>query len=343
MPETPVARRWASLAALVTAAACLSSCYPSDIPAGTALPIAVDARAIETLGGEPMLADGLRFTGGLELSSSEALFGAFSSIRFLDDARFLGVFDTGYWIAGRIVRDGEGRLSGLAEVTLAALLDADGRESLSKFQVDAESLAIDGQSRAYVGFEQRHRIVPYQPITDLARALPAAPLAAPFDLRRLRSNGGIEALMLAPADGPLSGALVAISEKTRDADGSLIGGILGGPLVGVFGVRPRDGFEVTDGAFLPDGDLLLLERRFTIASGVAVRLRRVEGASLKPGAVLDGEILLHADNRSQIDNMEGMDVLPAEDGSVRLILVSDDNHSILQRTLMLEFRLAATR
>ena len=38
--------------------------------------------------------------------------------------------------------------------------------------------------------------------------------------------------------------------------------------------------------------------------------------------------------------MEGLDVLPEPDGSVRLIVVSDDNHSILQRTLMLEFRLA---
>jgi hypothetical protein len=104
-------------------------------------------------------------------------------------------------------------------------------------------------------------------------------------------------------------------------------------------VRPRDEFEVTDAAFLPDGDLLLLERRFSIATGVGMRLRRIEGESIRPDAVVDGDILFEANYRSQIDNMEGLDAIPEPDGSVRLIVVSDDNHSILQRTLMLEFRL----
>ena len=47
-----------------------------------------------------------------------------------------------------------------------------------------------------------------------------------------------------------------------------------------------------------------------------------------------------ADMRDQIDNMEGLDVWQAEDGSTRLSMVSDDNHSIVQRNLYLEFRLA---
>ena len=99
------------------------------------------------------------------------------------------------------------------------------------------------------------------------------------------------------------------------------------------------GFDVTDGDFLPDGDLLLLERRFTLASGVGLRIRRIDGASLKPGAVVDGEIILEAGMSEEIDNMEGLDVVVGEDGSTRIVLVSDDNHSILQRNLMLEFRL----
>jgi hypothetical protein len=41
----------------------------------------------------------------------------------------------------------------------------------------------------------------------------------------------------------------------------------------------------------------------------------------------------------QIDNMEGLDVVSRPDGDMRVILVSDDNHSILERNLMLEFRL----
>ncbi|MFN3719879.1 MAG: esterase-like activity of phytase family protein [Rhizobium rhizophilum] len=316
----------------------LSSCTPATILPGEMLPIAVESDVITDLGGNPALAPGLTFLGGVELSSPEPLFGAFSSIRFRDEQSFLGVFDTGYWIEGRILRDGDGRLAGLDAVRLAPLLDASGRESRSKFLVDAESLALNGD-RAFVGFEQRHRVVAYAPLADLGKALPSAPLAFPFDLDILHSNGGFESLVVAPKGSPVEGALVAITEKSFDENGNIYAAIVGGPLAGEFRVRPRDDFDITDAAFLPDGDLLLLERRFSIATGVGMRLRRVEGTSILPGAVVDGEILFEANYRSQIDNMEGLDVIPEPDGSVRLIVVSDDNHSILQRTLMLEFRL----
>lgn len=318
----------------------LSSCTPAVIPPGEMLPIQVQSDVIRDLGGNPTLSPGLTFVGGVELSSPEPLFGAFSSIRFRDQQSFVGVFDTGYWIEGRILRDAGGRLAGLEAVRLAPLLDASGRESASKFHVDAESLALDGD-RAYVGFEQRHRVLSYGPLSDLGKALPSAPIAFPFDLDILHSNGGFESLVIARQGSEIAGALVAISEKSFDDNGNIYAAIVGGPLAGEFRVRPRDNFEITDAAYLPDGDLLLLERRFSIATGVGMRLRRIEGASIRPDAVVDGEILFEANYRSQIDNMEGLDVLPEPDGSVRLIVVSDDNHSILQRTLMLEFRLTS--
>jgi hypothetical protein len=55
---------------------------------------------------------------------------------------------------------------------------------------------------------------------------------------------------------------------------------------------------------------------------------------------VDGKVIFEANSREQIDNMEGIDVFRAADGTLHLILVSDDNHSILQRSLMLEFRLS---
>lgn len=340
VPERSTYRRRLGLSCALAGLLVLSACTPAVIPAGETLSIPVDSRVITQLGGNPTMAPELKFLGGVELSSSEPLFGAFSAIRFLDDQRFLGVFDTGYWIEGQIRRDAVGLLAGIEAVKLAPLLDASGRESPSKFYVDAESLAIDGDF-AFVGFEQRHRVVSYAPLADLGRALPSAPLAFPFDLDVLHSNGGLESLVIADKEGPLKGALVAISEKSYDDNGNIYAAILGGPLAGEFRVRPRDDFDITDATFLPDGDLLLLERRFTIARGVGMRLRRVDGDSIRPDAVLDGEILFEANYRSQIDNMEGIDAIPEPDGSVRLIVVSDDNHSILQRTLMLEFRLSA--
>ncbi len=328
------------LSSALTGLLLLASCTPATIAPGDMLPISVESEEITDLGGHPMIGPGLTFLGGIELSSPEPLFGAFSSIRFRDEQSFIGVFDTGYWIEGRIRRDAEGRLSGVEAVRLAPLLDASGQESQSKFLVDAESLALDGE-RAFVGFEQRHRVVTYAPLADLGKALPSFPLAFPFDLDILHSNGGFEALVVAPKSSQLEGALVAITEKSFDENGNIYAAIVGGPLPGQFRVRPRDDFEITDATFLPGGDLLLLERRFSIATGVGMRLRRIEGDTIKQDAVVDGEILFEANYRSQIDNMEGLDAIPEPDGSVRLIVVSDDNHSILQRTLMLEFRLQA--
>src|SRR5690606_11165886 len=119
----------------------------------------------------------------------------------------------------------------------------------------------------YVGFEQRHRIETY----DLGNLPNARPKAGPAHLipnSELRSNGGIETLALAPVASPLRGALVAIAEESIDANGNLFAAILEGPLKGEFRVSKFDDFAVTDGAFLPDGDLILLERRFNFPQGV---------------------------------------------------------------------------
>ena len=56
-------------------------------------------------------------------------------------------------------------------------------------------------------------------------------------------------------------------------------------------------------------------------------------------ATVQIEVLIEADMSHQIDNMEGLEVIERPDGEIRVILVSDDNHSILERNLMLEFRL----
>jgi hypothetical protein len=70
-----------------------------------------------------------------------------------------------------------------------------------------------------------------------------------------------------------------------------------------------------------------------------MRLRRIAAATLKPGALVDGEVLIEAGLSAHIDNMEGLDVWRREDGTTILSLISDDNQSFLQRTLYLEFAL----
>jgi hypothetical protein len=158
--------------------------------------------------------------------------------------------------------------------------------------------------------------------------------------KRLPSNRGMEALGVVPAGHPLAGALVAISERSGKEDEPTSGFIIGGRQPGTFQVIRRDGYDITDLAFLPGGDMLLLERWYRPLRGVGMRIRRIAGASLRPGARLDGQILIEADLGQEIDNMEGMAV-HLEGGRTIITLISDDNFStFLQRTVLLEFELA---
>jgi len=55
--------------------------------------------------------------------------------------------------------------------------------------------------------------------------------------------------------------------------------------------------------------------------------------------LVDGRELMFADMGSQIDNMEGVSVHRDSSGALVLTLLSDDNFSLLQRTLLLQFTL----
>jgi len=57
---------------------------------------------------------------------------------------------------------------------------------------------------------------------------------------------------------------------------------------------------------------------------------------------VDGPVIFEADMRCQIDNMECIDVHRSASGELIVTLVSDDNYSVIQRTLLLQFTLAAT-
>lgn len=283
----------------------------------------------------------LKFIGGMVMNSRNSQFGALSSIRFRPDGRhFVGVLDTGHWMTGAIERDADGRLRGLSSVEISPIIDKDGSAQQSKWMVDAEGLALrDGNM--LVSFEQRHRVDVYpDPGFETSAPLRTLPFLVPVN--ELRRNGGFETVAIAPASSPLAGAPLVIAEKSIDEDGNLLAAILEGPLKGRFTVQRRDRYDATDGAFLPDGDLLLLERRFELSTGIGMRIRRIKGESIRPGAVVDGDVILEAGFGTQIDNMEGLDVVAGPDGAVRIIITSDDNHSILERSLMLEFEIKDT-
>ena len=147
---------------------------------------------------------------------------------------------------------------------------------------------------------------------------------------------------MAPKAGPLAGTLIAVSERGARRERQYPGVPDRRATRGAFSVKRSDEFDISDCAVTPGGELLVLERRFSWTSGIAMRIRSVPLAAIEPGATVDGAVLIEADMGYQIDNMEGMGVHRARRGREVLTLVSDDNFSLLQRTMLLQFTLSRT-
>ena len=279
----------------------------------------------------------LEYRSGLVLTSSFPGFGGLSAIRL--DAkgdRFTSLSDKGTWFTGRIVYSGR-EMAGLADVEAAPMLGPDGRPITTRGWFDSESLAFDG-SIAYVGLERVNQVLRFDFSKGGTRSRGEA-VALPLAARKLPFNKGLEALVFVPKGMPLAGTLIAISERGLDASGNLIAFLVGGQTPGQFSVRRTEDFDVSDAVLLASGDLLILERKFSLLSGIGIRIRRISLTSVMPGAVVDGPSIFNADLGQEIDNMEGIDAHVTEEGDVVLTMVSDDNFSLIQRTLLLQFTL----
>jgi hypothetical protein len=276
----------------------------------------------------------LHFRGGLQLTSDNRAFGGFSGIAIAADGSVAMLSDAGSVVRARLVRE-NGQLSDVTEAEIDTLFP-DGR--LSKEVGDAEDIAFDptDPNRGVIVRERQANAMLTFEIVD-GRTADFRPKRVGADDRLLGSNKGLESTAFAPPGSPLAGEVIAIAERAPRGMTNIPGWIAG---VGQFEILPHDGFDVSSARFLPNGDLLLLERRYSPGWGIAMRLRRIDGATIAPGATLDGPILLDAGMAFQIDNMEGMAVHQDEKGRTILTLISDDNYSILQRTLILEFALA---
>jgi len=280
----------------------------------------------------------LEFRGGLELTSSYKEFGGISSLRVAPDGeRFISVSDKGRWLRGKLIyRDG--RLAGVTDAEMAPILATDGRPITARGWYDSESLADDGAGAVYVGLERVNRVLrfDYGKSGLLARG---QNVTLPPEIAKLPNNKGMECLVVVPKPLPGAGTLIAISERALDAGGNIKGFLITGPTPGGFSVKRSDDFDVTDCAISAAGDLFLLERRFSWTVGVAMRVRVLPLANVVPGATVDGRQLIFADMGYQIDNMEGLAIHRDKAGETVLTMVSDDNFSFVQRTILLQFAL----
>ncbi|MEL6373857.1 MAG: esterase-like activity of phytase family protein [Pseudomonadota bacterium] len=322
---------------------------PARAQTNNARPIAVKVRPLTafaraSLGGNRY--GKLIFKGGLVLSSADKRFGGFSDIAVDPDGkRFLAVSDDGLWLGGSFSYKG-GLLRGINGPVMGPLLARSGRRLRGKRERDAEGLVLASgtlsRGTVLISFERIHRIGRFG-VTPRQVAKPRY-----ITIPRIRSfattNKGLEAIAVLRA-GRRNGTIVAIAERKRrggDRPAWLIA--RPGAKPAGFSIRDRGNMDITSAAGLPNGDLLLLERRFRWSEGVRIRLRQIKARDLRPGRTVDGEVLLRANLSYEIDNMEGLAVHVAADGTPVLTLISDDNfNTFLQRTLVLQFAYPAGR
>ncbi len=285
----------------------------------------------------------LEFRGGLVLKSSDKNFGGLSGLAIEGDGRrFLAVSDEGAWLSGEVVYQGSSP-AGIATARMASIPGFGGRELTRKRDKDAEAVALVSgnlsNGEVLIAFERNHRIGRYPIANGLLRP-PSGFLRMPPEAKRMSSNKGFEAITVL-AGGPNKGAVVAISERFPDPGGQHVGWIWVAGEPRRFAFKVVGGFDVTDIAGLPDGSLLVLERRFRWTEGVKMQLRLLPSKDVAPGVSgSEGDVLLTADMSYEIDNMEALAVHRGPRGEHILTLLSDDNfNSLLQRTVLLQFAL----
>lgn len=255
-----------------------------------------------------------------QLRSGKRWFGGLSGLSY-DGRTLTAVNDSGHWLRLRMDVDEAGRPTAFGGLLVAPLGGLDG----SKNDGDAEELraAPDGW---VVSFERRHRMLLYRNgLSDKPVRLDGPP---GFD--RQPDNGGGEAVAVL-ADG----RLLVLSEDGVDAGGLGLGWIGKPGAWQQLSYRRTGLFRPTSAAALPNGDVLVLERSFSLLGGVASRLTRVPAAALRPGGVLEGRELFVLAPPLLVDNYEGISLWQRRDGRVVAYILADDNFSAWQATLLM--------
>lgn len=274
----------------------------------------------------------LIYDHGYRLRSPDPAFGSFSSL-LVDGDRFTLLSDGGNIVRFRLDSNGV-----VSDRKFADLPDGPGI-GWEKSDRDSESMARDPTTGTiWVGFENSNMIWAYPP--DWSRALRHA---APRAMRAWPVNGGAEAMVRLH-----DGSFIVLSEA-GDWPGSKGRAVIGIRFDGDptrasrrgfrFGYRPPAGYKPTGIAELPDGRLLVLNRRFRLSSGFRVVLTLVDPHAIAPGKIVAGQVLARFAPPALSDNYEGIAVVRESTGRIAVWIVSDDNQSSLQQNLLLKFRL----
>ena len=268
----------------------------------------------------------LDYLGGWMLTSNTPRFGAISAIH-VEGGQIIALTD-----AGALLRFAIPMRAGRADVLIVPLPSAQGRPG-PKSSRDTESLHVEGPS-LWVGFERHNAIRRYRR-SDLS---PGGE-ARPSPMRRWRANAGAEA-MVRLADGRFIVFAEGPSDGRSTSEAVLFEGDPANPATRSHSVRYHrvPGYRITDAALLPDGRLLLLNRRYALFEGISAIVTVADVSRLGPGGTIEGREIAALRPPLTVDNMEALSVT-VENGRTIVWIASDDNFFPLQQTLLLKFAL----
>jgi hypothetical protein len=273
----------------------------------------------------------LTFLGGIALKSHDPAFGGFSSLLVLDD-RFTLLSDGGNVTRFRMGPDFVPR-----DVHFSALPDGPG-PGWDKVDRDSESMTRDPATGAiWAGFETYNQIWRYNAALDRAEAHARPPAMADWPV-----NEGPESMVRLRSGQFL---VIAETQPRPHQPGTRVALMFAGdptkaPQRGWrFSYVPPKGFDPSDATELPNGDIMVLNRRFQLPFVFSNVVTIMPRAAIRPDAIVRGIPVATLAPPLIHDNFEGV-AITREKGATIVWLVSDDNQqTLLQRTYLLKFRL----
>lgn len=270
----------------------------------------------------------LTMLGGWDLTSTTRSFGGLSALD-IDGTHVTALGDGGTVIRFRLGRFGNASGASIAPVPTGC------GPVIRKADNDTEALTHDGaRSQWWIAYESRNAIC-----RTNADFTSGTAIRVPSEIAVWHPKRGAEA-MTRLNDGRFLIISESVSSRTGIAQAFLFDRDPTDPTARAIklGYRPQAGFKPTDIAQLPDGRLLILNRRFTPWGLFTSDLVVVdEFANDKLGLIL-GTSIARFEPPTVTENFEGL-AISKENGKAIVWLISDDNFMRWQRTLLLKFAL----
>jgi hypothetical protein len=270
----------------------------------------------------------LEFMGGWELRPSHWQFGSLSGF-VARGGDFVGVSDYGAIV--RFTLSDTGKVS---KARVDPLPKGCGKPEFKTDQ-DSESIAQLGEGGpVWIATEWSNRMCRLDPsASHFVRALRSQPMRI-WD----RKNGAEAMTWL--KDGRLAVFAEAdpFNKDAQDVPLILYQGDPTDPATpyGEAKYQRTPSYRPVDAATLPGGDVLVLERRFSLPFQFETILSRVPASAFQAGQKISGKIIARFSPPIVTDNFEAIAVEPSKGGAI-IWIASDDNQLFLQRNLLLKF------